>query len=118
VNGQQRMELGPKLGVMGDHARSFAWLMLIIGTFLGTLTVVQNILVHFVFGNPTKVQQQALTLAILLTFDFQVATLGLFLIAGASQFVIAATASLLARSYGRRTWRLSRARTTWRMSTG
>jgi hypothetical protein len=107
VNGQQRMELGPKLGVMGDHARSFAWLMLIIGTFLGTLTVVQNILVHFVFGNPTKVQQQALTLAILLTFDFQVATLGLFLIAGASQFVIAATASLLARSYGRRTQALA-----------
>ena len=62
---------------MGDHARSFAWLMLIVGTFLATLTVVQDILVHFVFGNPTKIQQQASMLAILLTFDFLIATLGL-----------------------------------------
>ena len=29
---QQRLEPGPKLGVTGDHARSFAWLMLIVGT--------------------------------------------------------------------------------------
>ena len=103
VDGHQRVEPAPKLGVMGDHARSFAWLMLIVGTFLATLTVVQDILVHFVFGNPTKIQQQASMLAILLTFDFLIATLGLFLIAGASQFVVAATASLLARSYSRRT---------------
>ena len=107
VDKQQRVEPGTKPSVMGDHARSFAWLMLMTGIFLATLAVIQDILVHFFLGNPAKVQQQASMLAILLTLDFLIATLGLFLVAGASQSVVAAIASLLARRYGRRTQALA-----------
>jgi len=89
--------------VIGDHARAFAWLILMIGTLLVTMTGVQGVLVHFFLGNPNKIQQQALLLAISLTFDFLIATLGLFLVAGASQTVVAVVATLLARHFGRRT---------------